>query len=446
MRGTLLTVLALAFLTGPALAQVIPREGGFGDRIHGDIHVAGEADLFTDRAVEGSRLSVTILPWRKSDYRAGLFILPEGSDDLGEGVLRGKLARVKKKGAGLAFFPIELPSTGRYRIMVTAGAGEGEEFFTGEYLLKTRIRIPRKFRFDREIPEGGGEAEVEFPAVPGSVATIRVKVGPGGALPGVLDILDPDGESILAQAESRQKKSVWILKRVPLSTFGRYRLWFTSAEAGDWIVKVAVKPPRTKGEKLEKLDPGPPGPDPVVLSLTAGGEVEPIVLVADEEGGPNLMPSYPRSGIPGFAFLDPGSITCSTTEDEEFDALNRPTGFTLRCSGDLGDYVARVSGIEREDGGDALVGYRMAAETAAGNGSSVFTDVAMDGEERAASWTERRTYDVSGRSYLVTVRDILRTGQGHARSFAVEVTRLDPVNGDTSLGTFRLPPWALPVE
>ncbi|MHC4472342.1 MAG: hypothetical protein ACYS99_15435 [Planctomycetota bacterium] len=481
-RRSVIAALCLLLLSSPALGQFIRREGGLGDKIVGNISPAGETDMFVSRAVKGSTTVVKLVPKGKTPYRATILFgdaiqaaiaLHRPGEDF-TSMLETELINITllKRGRGLKTDPFKLDVTGPYRIMVSAAVDDAGNPFPGNYLLKTKVRPPRKLLFERTY-DAELTAEIPIDVLPGSIMKVIVRPGPGSSLPEVVDFLDPDGASLLAGLTVKTKKKSVGFKTGALEKFGTHTLKLRAESFGSLSAVVKIRPPKTKGVLIEHLDAGPPGPDPVKLSVVAG---EPLVLLPDESGGANRLRITPGRYRPGNEFASatvigmgegepppqfagglplytlviigepyvqvvaeggganavqfrPGmkkpawfSLFAAdfTETDHVVDGDGALTGFKVQYN-DL-PYSAVVSEITYTDDADAYVtSFRVVVETDTGDGTSFIHGITRDAQGLPTGWTDTRTFGPSGseRTYTLTIRDLVREG-GEATSFMMD--------------------------
>jgi hypothetical protein len=340
MNGkSLITTLVLLLLSSPAFGQFLRREGDFGDRIVGDISPAGEVDMFVSRAVKGSMVSVRLVPKGKTPYRATMFhddglqaglTVMRPDDDFSNILQKERIPLLLlKQGRGLKTTKFQLEVTGHYRLLVSAATDDAENPFPGTYLLKAKVKIPRKRVLKRSYDEGL-LAEVPIDLLPGSSVKAVLKPGRGSPLPEVVDFLDPAGNSALEGIEVEERKTSVRVKSGELTMFGTHVLQLRASALGSVTATVRIRPPKTEGRLIEHIDGGLPSDPPVTLSLANG---EPIALIEGETGGANRLLT-----IPGYFNPNIRSLTAVV--------LGLPTGESLPLftRGRLPAIPARIDG------------------------------------------------------------------------------------------------------
>jgi hypothetical protein len=425
-------ILCLAATT--ASGQVLIRDGQYGDKVTGDIFLASEADMFIDRVVEGSEITVRITPDKQSPYRASLLIYPPESDFIS---ILGNVFLLRND-RGFKSLPILAPSTGRYRILVNAPTDQAGNPFGGSYRLKAKVKPPKRRAFIGAFPAGGGQAEVIFPALAGSVGMVNVKGGPGTPVPEIADLCDPGGNSILEGLEIKiRKKSVGI-KNIPLELFGDYVLKLKGGGSGEYQAKVKIKYPKRKSIDINVSDGVAPEALPITLSTVLG---EPLVVLSDEEGAGNDFLLVPV-GFTIRSLILSGATPCEETNQvlEE----NRLISYDIVCEDDT--YGAEVHSILYDEAGGPLTSLMADVRTPEGTGTITISNITRAANGRVAGYTEQRTFGdpeqgEEVRTYSFTVRNLKRQGNGQILGFWVDLS-----GPEGPIGSFPFPAWQLPEE
>lgn len=431
MKATIyIAVAVLLSAAATADAQTLFKDGEFGDTITGDIHWVDESDVIVARALKGSKLKINLGPAKKSPYRAVMAIYEEGQD-----VVSLSVTGIATKGGNgfKTLEPLVLPSTGRYRIRVLTRTAPGGAAYAGDYLLKTKIIPQKKFEDVLPFPESG-EADVTFVALAGSTANIVLKAGPGSELPVLVDILRPNGESVLTSGARKDKKKAITVKKVALPDFGEYRVRLTGVPFKSCQYTVSVKNAKRKAQKVDVRDYTPP--ERPILELSRTAERDPLVLFREEEGGADRYIFLPGRNSPLEYVVDrPAGLSLATID--QVIEQNRIVGYT-RTDG-VGEWEAIVADMLLEQ--SRLVSYRVSVVTPTGNGTSVFSGIQRDLSNKITNYSEVRTYGEEGvdPAHSLRIYGIERPDRQTEIRYKVDLE-----GPEGPLGTFVYPPWSLP--
>ncbi len=438
----LLALLAVARLDSPALAQTCLKPGGFGDRIDGDVHTSSESDLFVSQAVAGSRLVLSLRSGPGRAYLAGfdVYYYDEHTGITKVGFFGGEPT---PDGTGFESRVAVLPSTGRYGMLVFAG-GQGR---TGEYVLSSSIKPPARPAVAFVAPGAEADAEASFDALPGTIASIKVRAAKDTPLPATFALVDADGVEVTTSAKVGPTSAA--LTSAALPKLGRYTLRIDGEGAATATVTVKLKPPRAARRRLDVRDivaPEPPVVDLGVVNGSTGYAMGiPLIGLADEKGGCEGLRFYLAQRRPQF-LVDTGfpSDLASREMDKEYDGDGRLAGYRVefyyRATGDVEPtWGAAVSGITYDDE-DRLTGFSVTARTPEGEGQSAFSLVTRDESGRITSFLETRTYGTVGnpREWSLAVHDMFYLDN------VLAVFRVTATGPGVTGQTFRHPHWVLP--
>jgi len=436
IERTFAATFALLLLVGAAQAQDQWKQGRFGDKLTGDIHRIDESDIFVDEIVTGSRMKVQLTPAMKSNYRPLIGIYAPGEDFESLPVLvkvdPDKPPKPGKPVLRLKTLWTPLATTGKYRIRVLAQSAD-DLTFSGDYSLKVKIQVNKQFGGTVPIPEGG-EGTAEFSAHAGSRLNLVIKAGPGTDLPTLTDILDPDGESLLAGADVKVTKKSILVKKLDLAMFGVYRVKVDGEAFKSFTFKAKIKPPKRKWEKVDVRDIAPP-PLPLLL-LNRTSDREPFIQVRSQTGGTNRYFFTPGGRTVNEYVDDPPEGLVLSTQDQLPD-----TGWPVsyRRVSSTHDFQAFISEITR-DTENRVTSFRTTATTPDGEGLSVFTEITRNPAGEVSGYEEVRTFGKEGEdpAFTLVVSEIERlAGRGEVR-YRVEYS--DTEGGS---GTFVYPAWQL---
>ena len=430
------TTLALLLAAGAARAQELWKEGRFGDKITGDIHRIDESDIFVDEVIAGSEMKVLLKPARKSNYRAvvGMYAPEEDFTSLPVLIRQNpdKPPNPNKPVLQVKTLWTPMTETGKYRVRVLTQS-EDDLAFSGEYSLRVKIKVNRKYAATVPIPEGG-EGIAEFSAHAGSVLNLVIKAGPGTDLPTLTDLVDPDGNSLLVGAEIKLSKKAIQVKKLALATFGVYRVKVQGEAFKSFRFTAKVKPPKRKWEKVDVRDLAPPPLPLLILSRT--GDREPFVQIRGQQGGTNRYLFTPRDTSANEYVNDaPAGLVFNTTDIVRVDGLT----LSYRRVSSSGEFEALVSEMAY-DAEPLLLSFRTDVKVPDGDGLSLFSEITRDGAGSVTGYEEIRTFGEEGvdPAHTLVFSDIERLPAAGQVRYRVQYT--DPDGNST---TYVYPPWRL---
>lgn len=245
-----LAALAAAAAAGDSAGPRGPVFGNNGYRSEIRDEGAPDADDFVGPLAAGEALSVEVRALGEGTLRPVLALFDPTGADRTPPVKEGRDGRV------VAFRRFAADRTGRWVVRVA-----GREDTEGAYEVRFRVAPPRGPAARRSLLAGPAPrvAVLPFEAIRGSVLDLRVAGVPAGALPPLLEVLDPAGRSLPGPAALLERAGrTLVLRGFPLDgPDGTWRI-LAGADGGAVSLSFRVTPPR-RPRGIADLDPAEPG-------------------------------------------------------------------------------------------------------------------------------------------------------------------------------------------
>lgn len=374
-------------------ATVVRRESIVsGDTVLADVLVPGEIDEYVFLAPRGAVAEIAFGKVPPGNWKTALGLFDFDYRSL---TLSGTTPTV-------ASTPVPIATSGQMRLLFSS-AGTS----VGGYRFKFKLTPQRSF-----AATGTGTAAAA-PLVVGAAAgsELTVTLRWRGASPVTLTSLVGPSGPLTSSKPPVVKGPSSIQAGFVTTAFGDQTASIdVPVGTKSWSLKVAVKPPAPVHGTVRDLRAGGPEERPAVELRNTADTV--VVVVRDEQGGPNDVVIQPGATVPGIRLLDLRATGCGGAA---IDGGDTPGSYRYVCAN---GFRAELRNVVRAGG--RIVGFdAVELVSPLGTGSSVLSDCVFDAGGLPVSWTEVRTFDASGSVHRIEVSDVVRNAGGTVLAYSV---------------------------